>query len=260
MDPVPSYGDVLALVTVTRTAASPLRLPASLRTATVRPVRVVHVDVAGAPTIDGAEVVRLAEDVGRPAAVDRAVAGLDPSVGWVAIADPQVEWGPGALDVLLEAASRRPRAGVLAPRLRTPSGVDVPSGGELPTLRTTLRGRIPAAPLPDGPVGWVDGTCLLVRRTAWDSVDGYDPRYPGSGSRPDPADVDLCDRLDRAGWLVAGVPAAVVTDHARGVLDPHGPHDLHGPVLETRDRSLRRYVHDRHGAPARVLMALARRR
>lgn len=249
MHPIQRYGDALALVTVTRSAAAPNRVVASLPAATARPVGVLHADTAGAPTTDRATVLRLGEDVGRAAAINRAVAALDPDVGWIALADPVVEWGAGALDALLAAALRHPRAAVLGPRLRDASGVERASAGPLPTLGDALRGRLAVGPLPDGPVGRLATACVLIRRAAWDSVDGFDARYPGCGVDPEPADVDLCERLGRAGWLCVGVPAAEVTVAA----------DASPCMLESRDRGLRRYVDARHGAPVRTLMALARR-
>ncbi len=235
MNPVRCYGDALALVTARRADA----LLASLPAATVRPVQVVHVDTGGAPSPTGATTVRITEDIGRAAAVNRAVAALDDGVGWVAVADPRVVWSAGALDELLAAAARYPRAALLG------SG----PGGPLPALRDALRGKVSTGPVPAGPVGWISTTCVLVRRVAWDSVDGFDARYPGCGAEPEPADLDLCDRLGRAGWVCVGVPTAGVTAIATA---PMG-------MLEPRDRGLRRYVRDRHGAPARTLMALARR-
>ena len=56
------------------------------------------------------------------------------------------------------------------------------------------------------------------------------------------------------GWLVLGVPTAEVVVHPierQGILDVRGP--------ESRGQGLRRYVRDRYRAPARTLMALARR-
>jgi N-acetylglucosaminyl-diphospho-decaprenol L-rhamnosyltransferase len=200
MNPVRWYGDALALVTVRRPNAAPS--PASLPAATARPVRVVHVDTGGAPPVPGATTLRLPEDIGRPAAINRAVAALDVGVGWVALADPQVVWGTGALDELLAAAARHPRAALLGPAV-----------GE-------------------GPVEWISTACVLLRRVAWDSVDGFDARHLDRGTDPEPADLDLCHRLGRAGWLCVGVPTAgvaVIATPATGMLEPH-------------DRGLRRHV------------------
>ncbi len=222
------YGDELAVVTVERRGAW-----------------------IGGP--DGAATqLRLTEELGRPAVVNRAVAGLAEEIGWVAVVDPGVAWAPGALGRLRAAAT--PRAGLLGPLLRDPTRRQIPSCGPRPALGALLRGRVLAQPAVKGPTGWLDGRCVLVRRLAWDSVDGYDSRHVGTGTHPEPADVDLGDRLVRAGWLVVGVPEAEVVVHPierQGILDVRGP--------ESRGEGLRRYVRDRYRAPARTLMALARR-
>ena len=228
MDALSCYGDALVVVTVERWGAR----------------------IVGS---DGAETeLRLAEEPGRPAVVNRAVAGLPRDVGWVAVVDQGVTWTPGALERLRAAAT--PRAALLGPLLRDPTLRQIPSSGPRPSLGPLLRGRVLAQPVVGGPTGWLDGRCVLLRRLAWDSVDGYDSRYAGAGTHPDPADVDLGDRLVRAGWLVLGVPEVEVVVHPierQGILDVRGQ--------ESRGQGLRRYVHDRYRAPARTLMALARR-
>lgn len=256
--PVREYGDALAVVTVTRTAAPGLdRFVRSLRLATARTAHVVVADTAGAAVPAGVEVVRIGEDVGRAAAVNRAVAALDPGVGWVAMADPAVQWCPGSLDALLEVAARHPRAGALGPVLWDAGNRLAASGGPLPSVADALRGRVPTGPIgpdlmgPDrigsdpGPVGWLSATCLLLRRAAWDSVDGFDPRYLGACD-----DVDLGDRLGRAGWLAVQVPDVRVRVDAGANA---------GGILEAPAVGVRRYVRDRSGAPVRALLALAAR-
>jgi N-acetylglucosaminyl-diphospho-decaprenol L-rhamnosyltransferase len=242
-DPIRTYGDDLAVVTVSRPGTSPdavARMVRSVAGATRRPAQLVLADSSadgGAPVPAGVEVVRLGADVGRGAAVNRAVAGLTGTVGWVALADPGVVWHPGSLDALLGAA--RPRAGALGPRLHGSSG----TGGALPGAFDVLRGRAGEAPRA-GVVGWLPATCLLLRRAALDSVDGFDPRYPGPLD-----DVDLAHRLGRAGWLVVHVPDAEATAHPQP-----GP-----AALEPIGAARRRYLHDRSPAPTRALLALAAR-
>jgi N-acetylglucosaminyl-diphospho-decaprenol L-rhamnosyltransferase len=248
-DPVREYGDRIAFVTVTRRGRPDLgSFRAALPAATVRPVRLVVVDTASSSPAEG-EVLRLAEDVGRAAAVNRAVAGLEPSVGWVVIADPRLRWRPGAVDLLLAAAARHPRAGLLGPRLRA-AGAVVPSGGPVPGVLAAARGRIPRG-ASAGPTGWLSTAGILVRRAAWDSVDGFDGRYLGGPG--DIGDVDLGDRLGRAGWLVVAVPEAVADVEPGDTVE-----DRHG-ILEPHAAGLRRYVRDRAHGPARALAALARR-
>jgi N-acetylglucosaminyl-diphospho-decaprenol L-rhamnosyltransferase len=241
-DPVREYGDAPAVVTVTRRGRPSVDgLRASLPAGT----RLVVVDTASSAG-DG-EVVRMPEDVGWAAAVNRGVAGLDPDVGWVVLADPGVRWRPGAIDVLLAAAARHPRAGLLGPALH---GVRGPSGGPLPGLAAAARGRIPGG-TGAGPTGWLSTAGVLVRRAAWDSVDGLDGRYLGGPGGI--CDVDLGDRLGRAGWLVVAVPEAAA-DVEPGDTFGNG----HG-ILEPHAAGLHRYVRDRARGTARALAALARR-
>ncbi len=180
----------------------------------------------------GATVVAVTEALARAAAVNRGVVALPREAGWVLAVDTGVTLAPGALDALLAAAVRFPRAAALGPRMPGPVA------GALPARRDLLAGRVPlGAPRSAGPVGWVGGRCVLLRRAAWDSVDGYDPRHLG------PVDaVDLGDRLARAGWTVVHVPGAEA-----GVAP--------GPVpgmLETARDGLRRYAADRHRGLARL--------
>jgi N-acetylglucosaminyl-diphospho-decaprenol L-rhamnosyltransferase len=207
--PVRAYGGALAVVAVVRPgevrelAALLDALPAAL---TVAPARTVVADSGtgdAALAGPGVEVVKIGEDAGYAAAANRAIAGLDPRVGLVVLARPATLPAPGALDALVTAAARLPRAGVLGPV----------GAGALPPGRAAwevlLRPRRPwpaeaPAPAVEGPVHRLRGGCLLLRRAALDSVDGFDPRYDAL------ADLDLADRLGRAGWLSVQVPEAVV--------------------------------------------------
>ena len=246
------YGGEVAVVAVTRSGVpDPAALLGSLAAASSCPVRVV---VADAPAADrsaslpgGVEVVRLAEDVGRAAAVNRAVAALPASVGMVVVSDPDVCWCPRSLDVLLDAAARHPRAALLGPRLLGPGG-PVPSGGPLPTVPAAARGRVPVEVPGHGPTGWLSTAAVLMRRVAWDSVDGLDPRYLGGAG--DMGDVDFGERLARAGWLAVHEPTA------RAMAEGDEPaRNGHG-ILEPPADGLRRYVHDRGRAPVRALLAV----
>lgn len=187
----------------------------------------------GVPDPGPATVVRIGEDVGRGAAVNRAVATLPPAVGLVAVGPADLVWPDGALDALRAAADRHPRAAILAPRVRAPDGTPVPSAHPLPG--TVPRRSVPAVdPDDEGPVGWSSAPALLLRRAALDSVDGFDPRYPG---RLD--DLDLADRLARAGWLTVHVPSVVVG---------------YRPVERPDPAARRRYLADRAPRPVRRLL------
>jgi N-acetylglucosaminyl-diphospho-decaprenol L-rhamnosyltransferase len=84
--------------------------------------------------------------------------------------------------------------------------------------------------------GWLSGSCLLMRREAFDSVDGFDPRYFMYFE-----DVDLGDRLGRAGWQNVYVPTAEVV-HIQG----HSTASASDKMLAAHHESAYRYIADRH--------------
>ncbi|GAA2875581.1 glycosyltransferase family 2 protein [Pseudonocardia halophobica] len=262
---VRTYGDELAVVTVTYSPGDTLEaFLDSLKAATARPPRVVLADngsVDGAPERaaerDGVELLRIGENVGYGTAANRAVAGLGPEVGWVVVANPDLVWGEGAIDTLLEAAGRWPRAGALGPLIREPDGTVYPSARLLPSLGHgaghAVLGRVwpgnpwtqtyrqAAAAIGERTAGWLSGSCILVRRSAFDSVDGFDPRYFMYFE-----DVDLGDRLGRAGWLNVYVPTAEVV-HTGGVSTSKP--EVSARMLAEHHRSAYRYLADRHPGP-----------
>ncbi|MFC5995540.1 dTDP-Rha--alpha-D-GlcNAc-pyrophosphate polyprenol alpha-3-L-rhamnosyltransferase [Pseudonocardia hispaniensis] len=249
------YGDELAVITVSRSAEEPVeRLRASAVRATGRPFRFLEATTGSARAAP--EVLAIGEDIGYPGAVNRAVHGLDPRVGWVAVAEPDVVWGDGALDALLAAGERWPRAGALAPRLTDPGGgspgVPLPGRWVADALLAPAWSRA-AEPVrcgdgsdAEGPAGLLRGACLLVRRIAFDSVDGFDARYPVPL-----AERDFTDRLHRAGWLTVAVPGASAVRTGTGA----------GPAmpLDEQHRLARRYLSERHRglrqAPRRAMYA-----
>lgn len=225
--------DVLPVVTVTYSPGPHLdRFLASLSLATERPVSVLMADngsTDGTPqeAVERYPNVRLfatGANLGYGTAVNRAVAHLDDPDEWVIVANPDVQWGPGSIDALLDAAARWPRAATLGPLIRDPDGSVYPSARLLPSL---IRGGMHAVLGPlwrnnpwstayrqerlepsERPVGWLSGSCLLVRRAAFEQIGGFDERYFMYME-----DVDLGDRLGKAGWLNVYVPSAEVLHH-----------------------------------------------
>lgn len=253
--------DELAVVTVTYSPGPHLeRFLASLALATDRPVTVVMADngsTDGAPEAaleryPDVRLLRTGANLGYGRAVNRAVAEIAPAAEFVVIANPDVQWGPGSIDALLDAAARWPRAGSLGPLIRDPDGSVYPSARHLPSL---IRGGMHAVIGPlwatnpwsttyrqerldpsERPVGWLSGSCLLMRRVAFDDVNGFDDRFFMYME-----DVDLGDRLGRAGWLNVYVPSAEVL-HNKGHATGRDP----ARNLAAHHKSTYLYLADRH--------------
>ena len=269
------YGDELAVVCVTYSPGESLAaFLRTLRDATSRPVRVVLADngsTDGAPeqaaaTDERVELLRIGENLGYGAAANRAVAALPASVGWALVVNPDIEFGPGSLDTLLEAGKRWPRAGSLGPLIRT-AGEVYPSARLQPSLGRGLGHAVfatlwPANPwtrayrqegdVAERPAGWLSGSCVLLRRDAWDSVDGFDPRYFMYFE-----DVDLGDRLARAGWLNVYVPDAQVVHTGGHATERDAPTSAR--MLAEHHRSAYRVLADRYRGRRHAPLRLALR-
>ena len=254
-------GDELVVVTVTYSPGPHLgRFLASLSHATERPVTVVMADngsTDGSPEealemYPNTRLLRTGANLGYGSAVNRAVADIGPDADFLVVANPDVQWGPRSIDLLLEAAAHWPRAGSLGPLIRDPDGSVYPSARHLPSL---IRGGMHAVVGPvwrsnpwtsayrqertepsERPVGWLSGSCLLLRRAAFDDVDGFDERYFMYME-----DVDLGDRLGKAGWQNVYVPAAEIL-HDKGHATGRDP----ARNLAAHHKSTYTFLADRH--------------
>lgn len=264
-DSLYAVSEALPVVTVTYSPGWHLdRFLASLSLATDGPVQVVMADngsTDGAPqeAVQRYPDVRLHDtgsNLGYGGAVNSAVALLKAEGAgcgeFFIVANPDVQWGPGSIDALLEAAARWPHAATLGPLIRDPDGSVYPSARHLPSL---IRGGMHAVIGPlwpnnpwtrayrqellepsERPVGWLSGACLLVRRAAFEQISGFDERYFLYME-----DVDLGDRLAKAGWLNVYVPSAEVL-HQKGHATGKDP----ARNLAAHHRSTYTYLADRH--------------
>ena len=117
-----------------------------------------------------------------------------------------------ALELLVEEMRAHPETGAAGPALRTPSdGYQASYGGrtgfftELSKkgLLNRLRTRALRRHRRRREVGWVSGAFLIVRRQAFLDVGGFDEGYFLYFE-----DIDLCERLRKAGRRVVFLPAA----------------------------------------------------
>jgi N-acetylglucosaminyl-diphospho-decaprenol L-rhamnosyltransferase len=241
----------------------------TLEKATTRPYEVVLADngsTDGAPERAGERRgVRLVSTGGNLGYGRAANAGAaQTSAPFVLVANPDVTFEPDALDTLLAAAQRWPRAGSLGPLIRRPDGTRYPSARALPSLGRGIGHAMagwwwPGNPWSrsyrqergeptEGPAGWLSGSCLLLRREAFEGVRGFDPAYFMYFE-----DLDLGERLGRAGWLNVYVPAAVVTHEGA-----HATRHHRAQMVAAHHRSAYRYLSRRYPgwryAPLRLLL------
>jgi len=251
----------LTVVTVTYSPGSHLdRFLSSLTVATDLPVNVVIADngsVDGAPEeavqrYPATTLLRTGSNVGYGSAVNFAVATVSADEEFVIVANPDVVWSPRSIDLLLEAAGRWPDAATLGPLIRDPDGSIYPSARHRPGF---IRGGMHAVvgfiwknnpwtkvyrqqhlEPSERAVDWLSGSCLLVRRAAFDQIRGFDERYFMYME-----DVDLGDRFRRAGWRNIYVPSAEIL-HDKGHSTGRDP----ARNLRAHHTSTYIYLSDRH--------------
>jgi GT2 family glycosyltransferase len=147
--------------------------------------------------------------------------------GFVALLDVDTVPAPGSLARLVAYLRAAPHVGLVGPKLVGADGRLQYSCRRFPTLLDKLLRRLPErwgrAVTDDVELRWWDhatpravdyviGACQVIRRAALDEVGLLDERiFYG------PEDVDLCLRLQRAGWGVVYVPEAVVMHLERRV-------------------------------------------
>jgi N-acetylglucosaminyl-diphospho-decaprenol L-rhamnosyltransferase len=162
-------------------------------------------------------LVEMGRNAGYAAAVNAAFAAVPGRD--VLLLNPDVEMpGPEPALELAAVLQRHPRVAVAAPRLVGEGGEVQPSARRFPSIGA-LAGSLPRAgsvgPLRrareryeapsraerDLVVDWVVGAAMVIRRSAFDRVGGWDERFFLYCE-----DVDFCRRCARAGWEVAYVP------------------------------------------------------
>ena len=165
------------------------------------------------------ELIQAGRNLGFGAAVNLGVDRAAPTP-WVAPCNADIALEPGTLAALVESGERAPGAGAVAPLLIGEDGQEQHSVFPFPDLAFTLwfnlglhqvsrrwadrhcvSGRWNRDRSRDVP--WAIGAFLLVRRTAWEQVGGFDEQQWMYAE-----DLDLGWRLRRAGWSTLYVPQA----------------------------------------------------
>jgi N-acetylglucosaminyl-diphospho-decaprenol L-rhamnosyltransferase len=204
-------------------------------------------------------VVEPGANVGYAAAANRGIAVTSSPI--VAVGNTDLVVAPGTASGLLARFDAESDLGAAGPALLNPDGTQYPSarahsstsdavghallGRPFPRNRFTRRYRqLDADWSRPRDVDWVSGAFLFLRRSALDSVGGWDERYFMYLE-----DVDLCWRLRRLGWRVAYDPSGRVT-HVQGVSTARRPYLM---ILE-HHRSAYRFADRRWRGAHRLLL------
>jgi N-acetylglucosaminyl-diphospho-decaprenol L-rhamnosyltransferase len=207
-------------------------------------------------------VLSTGENLGYAGGFNLGVAATHAPVVAVCNPDLVIEHGTGAAMVARLDAERD--LGAVGPVIRNPDGSQYPSARTMPSLvdaighalfgvvrpnnRFTRRYRqLDVDPTRTRNVEWLSGAAMWFRRSALDSVGGWDEGYFMFME-----DVDVCWRLRRLGWRVAYDPGGAVV-HEQGVSREHHP----VAMIVRHHRSVYRYADKRWKGPKRVLLVPA---
>ncbi|MDP9406461.1 MAG: glycosyltransferase [Actinomycetota bacterium] len=226
------------------------------RLSALAPASITVVDnSANLPALPAARILTPGQNLGFGSGVNLgATAGR---AGWLLVLNPDAEITHSAVDALLADGHRHPGLGMLAPRLLHADGSDQVNGGRfsgwvressrclgagrrLRGLRAGLRRE--SRPGGEGqPISrpWVSAATVLVRRTAFEQVEGFDERFFLYYE-----DEDLCRRLRARGWQVVVCPRATAR-HAVG-----GSTGLADPYRSPHFETSRALYHRLHSGPA----------
>jgi N-acetylglucosaminyl-diphospho-decaprenol L-rhamnosyltransferase len=217
----------------------------------------------------GGSYVAMPSNVGYGGAVNEAVRGLPEEIEWVMITNPDVVFHPGAIDRLVEIGASAPEIGAVGPLVRNDDGSVYPSAREVPGIRVGSGHALFGGAWPSNPwtrryhaataddterdAGWLSGSCLLVRRAAFEGIGGFDEGFFMYFE-----DVDLGYRLGRAGWRNRFTPTAEVT-HTGG----HSTAGESAAMIRAHHRSAERFIRKKYSGfvfwPVRMALLIGLR-
>lgn len=149
---------------------------------------------------------------------------IDGGSAWFAVLNPDLVLRDNPFPALLVALEQHPRAALAYPRQLDRLGQLLDHERRVPTLARLLRRHLlrQRLELKQGQrADWVNGAFLLLRSQAFGQLGGFDEGYHMYCE-----DVDLCLRLQLAGWSLQAVPDVVV-EHV-------GQHASHRPGAHLR--------------------------
>jgi N-acetylglucosaminyl-diphospho-decaprenol L-rhamnosyltransferase len=187
----------------------------------------------------------------------------------VLLLNPDTEIRLGSLQVMLEELERVPKAGLIGPRLLNSDGSLQKSCVQaLPTpINQFLDSEFLRRMFPDsrlwgnglafrsnGPtnVEAVSGACMLLRRSTFQTVGGFDSQYFMYGE-----DMDLCRKIQSVGLNVVHLPSVAVVHHGGGSTSG----EVSNLSVQMMRESIYRFIRSHQGflaaAAYRILMAVS---
>ena len=191
--------------------------------------------------------VQTGANLGYGGAANRAASAHDKE--FLLVCNPDTAFDAKAPAHLVEALLEAPRAGAAGPRVDTPEGEVYPSARTFPSVVDSIGHGFLGLVWRNNPwsrrylmtgraldrvqqVDWISGSCMMLRRSAFRDISGFDESFFMYAE-----DVDLCRRLRDAGWATLYAPAARVM-HVQGVSSARHPYRM----IVAHHRSLFRFA------------------
>ena len=207
-------------------------------------------------------VIETGENLGYAGAANRGIAATAAPI--VAVCNPDLSIAEGTAAAMVQRLDDDRRLGAVGPAIFEPDGSHYPSASQVPALGDAVGHALLGAlrprnaftrryreldrdPTVPRAVDWVSGAAIWLRRSALDEIGGWDDGYFMYVE-----DVDLCWRLQRAGWTIAYEPAVRVT-HVQGLSTRRHPYRM----IAAHHRSLLRFAAKRWRGPKRILLVPA---
>lgn len=179
------------------------------------------------------ELLQLGENYGYAGGYNRALAQLEADC--FVLLNSDIDTPAGWLEPLVEALEADPEVAAVAPKLRAltdPERFEYAgaSGGYIDWLGYPFcRGRILRNTEVDRgqyddarDVFWVSGAAFCCRAEAFRQLGGFDARFFAHME-----EIDLCWRMQLAGWRVRIVPQSTVYHLGGGTLEPDSPRKIY---------------------------------
>lgn len=207
-------------------------------------------------------IMETGENLGYAKAANRGIAHTTTPI--VAVLNPDLEMDPGTAAAMLSVFDERSDVGAVGPKICNLDGTVYPSARFATGLGTAIghatlssiapRNRWTRRYRGDGlyaqgrrEVDWISGAAIWLRRSAVDEIGGWDEQFFMYVE-----DVDVCWRLQRAGYAITYEPAGSVT-HVQGAITRRRPYRM---ILE-HHRSWWRFTRKRWTGWRAVLLPLA---